>query len=43
LTELRSGRVRVQVGTRITEDGPAGGLCDGERKEEGWVRVVEEK
>jgi hypothetical protein len=31
------------VGTGITEDGPAGGLCDGERKEEGWARVEEEK
>jgi hypothetical protein len=43
LTELRSGRVRVRVGTRITEDGPASGLRDGERKEEGWVGVEEEK
>jgi hypothetical protein len=31
------------VGTRIMEAGPAGGLRDGERKEEGWARVEKEK
>jgi hypothetical protein len=43
LTELRSGWVRIWVGTGIMDAGPAGGLRDGERKEEGWARMEEER